>query len=270
MSAFCASFMVWYVYFRYIKGIKPKKGEYRKIGHGSKLKRLFIDFPRQFVHDRLAFDPDAFREFGTYLVCGAKGAGKTLTVVYLLMWYKKMYPKLRIKTNFEYVFEDAPILSYKDVMTGGNGIYGEINVIDEIQNWFSSMQSKDFPPEMLSEIAHERKERKVIIGTTQVFGRVAKPIREQVDLIFKPLTIGGCLTVVLKFKPLMKSNCGTVEKMKFRGLFFFVHNREIRESYDTYRKIEKMANEGFKPVDQQLRAGSPANVSFYSPKKFKK
>jgi ATP-dependent Clp protease ATP-binding subunit ClpX len=265
---FLTSCAVWYIYLRFVEKIKPIKGEYRKIGHGSKLKRIFIDFPRQLMRDKLTFDPDAFREFGTYVVCGTKGKGKTITVVYLLQWFKKMYPKLKVKTNFGYLFEDAPILTYQDVMTGGNGIYGEINVIDEIQNWFCSMQSKDFPPEMLSEIAHERKERKVIIGTTQVFGRVAKPIREQADLIFMPFTFCGCLTVVLKFVPLLKSNDATVEKMKFRGCFFFVHTPELRESYDTYRKIERMSKEGFKPMEQQLRSGSNINMNISSSKRF--
>ena len=70
-----------------------------------------------------------------------------------------------------------------------NGIYGEIDVLDEIQNWFNSLQSKDFPPEMLTEITQQRKQTKMILGTSQVFSRLAKPIREQTYMLYEPTTL---------------------------------------------------------------------------------
>jgi ATP-dependent Clp protease ATP-binding subunit ClpX len=257
---FLTSCLLWFVYWRFIKGIKPIKGEYKKIGHGSKLKRLLVDFPRQLMHDRLTFDPDFFRESGVHIVAGKQGCGKTVTVVYLLMWFKLMYPKLKVKTNFEYKHQDGEICHWQDVIESENGIYGEIDVIDEIQNWFNSLQSKDFPIEMMTEITQQRKQKKIILGTSQVFNRVAKPIREQTYCLYKPFTIAGCLTVVLKFEPVIKADSGTPDKNNFRGLFFFVHNQELRESYDTYKKIQKMAKSGFKPTPEHIT--STANTAF--------
>ncbi|MCL1903370.1 MAG: hypothetical protein FWF94_03020 [Oscillospiraceae bacterium] len=39
-APFLISCTIWYIYWRYIKGIKPKKGEYKKIGHGNIIKKL--------------------------------------------------------------------------------------------------------------------------------------------------------------------------------------------------------------------------------------
>jgi ATP-dependent Clp protease ATP-binding subunit ClpX len=216
------------------------------------------------MHDKLARNPDHFREYGVHIVAGKQGSGKTVTAAYLLQWIKKQYPQLKIKTNFEYKHQDSAIRSWHDVVASENGEFGEIDVIDEIQNWFNSLQSKDFPLEMMTEITQQRKQRKMILATSQVFERVAKPIREQTYMLYKPFTIAGCLTVVFKFEVVIKSNSGNVDKNRFRGAFFFVHDRELRESFDTYHKIEQMKKEGFKPSNEHLSNG---NVTVNTPRR---
>lgn len=231
--------LFWILYFKYIKKIEYISGKFRKkVGHGFFLKKLFIDFPRQYAIDLLNRDPDFFPDFGFNLICGEQGSGKTITLVYLLLRYKKMYPKLKIKTNMGYIYEDSDITHWKDLVHSENGIFGEIDVIDEVQNWFNSSQSKDFPPEMLTEITQQRKQRKMIIGTTQVFTRAAKPIRENTYMFYQPFTVFGCLTVVFKYKPVL-DDTGSLKEKKWRGFFWFVHSDEIRNSFDTYKKIEK-------------------------------
>ena len=222
-------------------------GTYKKMSHGSKLKRLFIDFPKAFVNDLFTRDPDFFEPYGVHLIAGEQGCGKTVTVAYLLLKYKDMYPRCQIKTNFNYRYQDASIDHWRSLVNSNNGIYGEIDVIDEIQNWFSSLQSRDFPPEMLSEITQQRKQRKMIIGTSQVFGRVAKPIREQVLYLYEPITLFRCLTIVRRYRPVISCEDGQADKKKLKGLFFFVHNKRVRESYDTFAKVEKLVQDGFKP-----------------------
>ncbi len=109
-----------------------------------------------------------------------------------------------------------------------NGIYGEIDVLDEIQNWFNSLQSKDFPPEMLTEITQQRKQTKMILGTSQVFSRLAKPIREQTYMLYEPTTLFGCLTFVRKYE--IETNAdGLADNKKYRGCFFFIQNEELRK-----------------------------------------
>ncbi len=126
-----------------------------------------------------------------------------------------------------------------------NGKYGVVNVIDEIQSWFSSLQSKDFPPEMLGEISQQRKQRKVIVGTAQVFGRVAKPIREQTSFVYLPFTIAGCLTIVRVSKPIYYDE-QTFTFKKYIRTYFFVHTPILRNSFDTYKRIQNYSKDGFK------------------------
>lgn len=189
-----------------------------------------------------------FLEYGLHLVCGEQGSGKTTTVVDLLLnRWKKQYPFLKIYTNLDYKYEDGFITHWKDLLSEqrSNGKYGVVNVIDEISSWFSSLQSKDFPPEMLGEISQQRKQRKCILGTAQVFGRVAKPIREQTSFVYLPYTIAGCLTVVRVSKPIYYDET-TFTFKKYIKTYFFVHTPKIRNSFDTYKRIEHYSKEGFK------------------------
>lgn len=249
ISPFLLSWLYFFVV-RFLKGDRIPRSEvgtYHRMNHGSILKRLFIDFPKAFVNDLFTRDPDFFKPYGVHMIAGEQGSGKTVTVAYLLLKYQDMYPKLHVKTNFNYRYQNGEINHWKDIVNSNNGVCGEIDVIDEIQNWFSSLQSKDFPPEMLSEVTQQRKQRKMIMGTAQVFSRVSKPLREQVFLLYEPVTLFRCLTIVKVTKPVISATDGLADKKKFKGLFFFVHNKRIRECYDTYRKVEKLVEDGFKP-----------------------
>lgn len=249
---FLISMCFWFLYYYFKHDMRLKKGEYQYVGYGSKFKRLFVDFPKQFILDKFNRDPDHFREYGVHIIAGKQGSGKSITLTYMLLRYQEMYPKLKVKTNYYYEFENAHIGHWKDVINGTNGIYGEIDVLDEIQNWFNSLQSKDFPVEMLTEITQQRKQTKMILGTSQVFGRIAKPIREQTYMLYEPTTLFGCITFVRKFE-ITTDVSGQTDTKKYRGCFFFVHDERLRNSYDTYRKIINLSQEGFKTENEQIR-----------------
>lgn len=252
LSPWILSMTLYYIYY-YRQGLRIKRGLSRhKMKHGSIVERLFWDFPRQFIFDKFTKDPDEFAPYGFRMICGEQGKGKTITLVYLLLKYQEMYPYAKVMTNLAYSNEDYQLSNWKDMMLYQNGKYGLICVLDEVQNWFSSLQSKDFPPEMLTEITQQRKQRKVIFGTSQVFNRTAKPIREQTYLIYEPLTIFGCITIVKKYKPILDDS-GSVRAKKFKGCFFFVHTPEIRNAFDTYKKIMNITEQGFKPANEQLQ-----------------
>lgn len=245
-------FLLSLFYYRVIRGIRPPVGEYKNVGYGSKLKRVLFDFPRQFAYDHLTFNPDYFKEYGVHLIAGEQGSGKTVTMVYMLNRFRKMYPKLKVNTNFEYVFQDGRIDNWTDLIDSTNGIYGVLDCIDEIQNWFNSLQSKDFPVDMITELTQQRKQRRAILATSQVFSRVSKPVREQTYFLYLPCTAFGCLTIVRKYKPIISGETGLAKDKKLRGLFFFVHNKELRDSFDTYLKIKKMREQGFKEDSVRL------------------
>lgn len=39
---------------------------------------------------------------------------------------------------------------------------------------------------------------------------------------------------------------GNVVEFKSRGMYFFVHNKKLRDAYDTYKVIENLSKSGFK------------------------
>lgn len=211
----------------------------------SKLYRIFWQFPNRLIDDMFNRNPDEFKEHGLHMFCGEQGSGKTTAVVQKLLELQQVYPGCKVRTNMNFIHEDGQISHWKDLVQNDNGEFGQVEVLDEIQTWFSSIQSKDFPPEMITEISQQRKQRKMIIGTAQVFSRIAKPIREQTTFVYLPVTLFGCLTWVRVSKPQYWDD----EKQTFKRFlrhYFFIHTQEIRESFDTYKKIEKYQKEGFK------------------------
>jgi hypothetical protein len=213
--------------------------------------RLYIQFPKRLVNDMLLKVPDDFQEYGIRMVCGEQGSGKTITVVYLLMQWAKRYENMKVITNMNYAHEHAKLSHWKDIMNLNNGTKGVAVVIDEIQTWFSSLQSKDFPIEMLTELSQQRKQRKVILGTAQVFSRIGKPIREQTHIVYVPQTYFGCLTIVR----VTKSQYWDDNEQRFKkydSAFFFVHSDEIRNAFDTFLKIQKYKDTGFKPESERM------------------
>lgn len=182
----------------------------------SKFKIFFVEFPRAFWRDFFCSDPNIFPYYGLNLICGDQGCGKTITMCYLIRKWSYEFPKLRVRTNFDCTIGSHDLFNYTDFSPNGNGIYGELDCLSELQTWFSSQDSKYFPPEMLSVITQQRHVRRCIIGDTQRFHRVAKQLREQTSFIYRPVTFFGCLTHVTVVQPDINSDGVIIsEKSKF-------------------------------------------------------
>lgn len=200
-------------------------------------------FPKQVAIDSITRDCNEFQEFGISIFCGRQGSGKTSTVVYLLNKWREKYPSLKILTNFAYKYEDEELVHWKQLVSTFNGIYGVVYGIDELHTWLS-MKSNAVPFDLLKEISTQRKQKSCILGTCQVFGKVPKEIRDQTEWVYLPRTFFNCLTIVRKARPEDYDS----DKNKFKryhGTFFFVHDKELRESYNTYKRIEQLVEAEF-------------------------
>ena len=228
----------------YHSGARLKKGEHIRVPKPPLWKNLLYYLPKQMVADYFAHDPEFFRYQGCIVFTGRQGYGKTIAMAEQALRWRKEYPKAKCITNFALRDESAKLNDWRLLVGYKNGIQGVIACIDEMQNWFSSNQSKNFPPEMLEVITQNRKNRRVIMGTAQSFNRLAKPIREQATEVRKCYTFFGCLTFVHRVYPELDSN-GDVDSWKHRGWYYFVHNVELRESYDTWKVIESLKESGF-------------------------
>ena len=228
-----------------LKGQRFKKGEHHIVKKHNIFRRIFIDCPHQFVIDMFNREPDFFKYQGLIIFEGRQGAGKTVSMIEFAMRMQEEYPLAKCCSNLSYKYEDNKLKDWRMLINYKNGKKGVIVVMDELQNWFSSNDSKNFPPEMLGVITQNRKNRRIILGTSQNFYLLAKAIRSQATEVRRCTTLLGCLTIVRRAEPILDSE-GNVAEWKNRGMYFFVHNKKLRESYDTYKVIENLSKSGFK------------------------
>lgn len=221
--------------------------------------KIFIDLPKRIVDDMFAKNPDFFPYQGLIIFEGRQGDGKTISAIQFARQMQREYSKSKVITNLNYKFQNDELNHWSKLINYKNGIYGVIAVLDETQNWFSSNQSKNFPPEMLQVITQNRKNRRVILGTAQNFYLLAKAIRSQTTEVRRCATFFGCLTLVRRFEPILDSE-GNVQEFKKRGFYFYVHDQELRDSYDTYHVIESLSNSGFKD-NADLLASNTENTT---------
>lgn len=266
ISPFLVFVGAFWLYWRFIRKIKPIKNEKGIFKQHSIIRRIFIDFPKQLAHDLITIDPNTFKEYGMHLLCGEQGSGKTTLMAYLVRKYKTVYPRVIVRSNFSCSIQDYELTSWEELTLDTNGIYGEIDCIDEIQNWFSSNQSKNFPPDMLTIITQQRKVRRCILATSQVFTRVAKPIRENTYLMYYPFTAFGCITFVRVYKPILDEQ-GNLKDRKLRKFFFFVHDEELRNMFDSYKTICSLRDSGFKSVSEKNINCNETTIEKKSPDK---
>ena len=233
-----------FILVKLFKGERIKKGSRRILKAPSMLKRIFYLTPKQFVDDIFNKPADFFNPDGLVIFEGRQGAGKTISMVKYIQDLQYEYPKCKVITNLKYKYENDVLHHWKQLIDYNNDIYGVVVSIDELQNWFSCNDSKNFPPEMLQVITQNRKNRRIILGTSQNFYLLSKAIRSQATEVRRCSTLFGCLTIVRRTEPILDSE-GNVVEFRKKGMYFFVHDKKLRDSYDTYKVIERLSNSGF-------------------------
>lgn len=192
--------------------------------------------------------PGYFEPDGLLIFCGEQGSGKTLSAVQYVKALCKAYPRAILCTNVAIsgLPGDTKVVEYDGldcIKRLENGIYGVIYLIDEIHLEFNSLESKNIPIEIMVEVSQQRKQRKHIVGTTQVYGRLAKPFREQI----KNVVLCQNFFHVLQFNRLIDGSRSREEDGKIvtetsRGYFWF-HSPALYDCYDTYAKMKRYRKE---------------------------
>lgn len=132
---------------------------------------------------------DVFEPNGLICFCGVQGSGKTLSAVLYVHSLMQQYPLCKVITNLDLnpdmwdLSRVSPYTGVKQLHDSDNGCYGLIFLLDEIQLEFNSLESKQMTTPIFEVVCQQRKQRKMIVGTTQVFGRLAKPFREQFKFV---------------------------------------------------------------------------------------
>ena len=117
-----------------------------------------------------------------------------------------------------------------------------IFLVDEIQLYMNSLESKNINIEVITQISQQRKQRKHIIATSQVFGRMAKPLREQFSSVMLCKNYFGCVQInALLDRDSLESDdsTGTNISGEVKDKFVWFHSPAMYERYDTSRVIER-------------------------------
>lgn len=133
------------------------------------------------VRARMMKSNDGFPYGGLWVFTGAQGAGKTLLLMHMVREIHQQYPKALIVTNISvFGIPCIPYTGIEDFDKYVNGADGVVFIIDEIHTLFNSLESAKMPLSQVSVWCQNRKNRRLILGTTQRYTRTAKPVREQV------------------------------------------------------------------------------------------
>lgn len=221
--------------------------------------------------------PDYFDPDGLAIFVGGQGSGKTLSAVNYVYQLMDMYPACKLVTNV--ALRDFPIVTFDEWKKNNeivvkskrdketafaryvaenrvfefcndddfkryfNGEYGVIFLVDEIQLYLNSLESKNINIEVVTQISQQRKQRKHIVATSQVFGRMAKPLREQFSCVMycreylnKTLQ---CNSLIDRDSMVGDDSTGTNITGEVIRKFWFWRQPEMFARYDTYRVIER-------------------------------
>lgn len=245
--------IIYFVYLRFIKKVRRPKRPIEKYKEPSIFFQLYYSLPRRIVKDFFNFDAAAFDQHGIHLIVGTQGKGKTVTLVHLIRKLKHEFPDLKVYSNMSLSYADGRIESVDDIISHQDiGKTGKIEVLDEVQNWFNSNESRNVPPELLSEICQQRKQYSIMLMTTQVYNNLVSQIKSQIDYIYNPVTLFGCFTIVRVYHVKRDEKGGIISQRLVR-LYSFVQDDDLRNAFDTHEKVKRLVKGGFKERDKQLQ-----------------
>lgn len=229
-----------------IKKFKKEKRVYEVLHDQFFLVKLVRYIRYLFLDMRKKREEITFNDYGLTCWTGRQGSGKSMSMVERLEQIRRNFPEVTIMTNFGYIYEDAALNDWQQLIDCRNPA-GIVFAVDEIQNEFDVYDSRNFNLEILKVITQQRKQGIKILATSQVFTRVSKPLREQCFEVVECHTIGGRWTWQKCFDAddynMYIDNPNPEKQIKVHRKWRknFVQSDVIRERYDSYRVIQSMA-----------------------------
>lgn len=204
-----------------------------------------------FKYKQAKENPERMPADGIICFCGEQGSGKTLSAVHYVYNLARAFPNCQVCTNISltwdlenYVF---PYTGPEAMLELDNGEYGIIFLLDEMHIEFNSLESKGMDSNIFELVSQQRKARKHIVGTSQVFGRLAKPFREQFKYAVCCSNFAGLVFRQAIFKAVNVANGEDITvKLCPKSTKFYFPKPSDFELYDTTQIVKRVRSDGFK------------------------
>lgn len=179
---------------------------------------------------------------GTRVYKGFMGRGKTYSAVQYIAKLQEKWPncvifsnvKIKGLKNYYYCKKDEDIYFGLDYENGANGV---ICFIDEAHLFFN--KKTGIPLDVLTQISQQRKERRKIIFTSQIWEELDISLRKQVGEIVKCWNIGNIqINKISNGETLRWDKNESQYVADTIGIEIFKRNEDIANNYDTLQKIE--------------------------------
>ena len=179
---------------------------------------------------------------GSRVYKGFQGSGKTLSMVKYAIDLSKAYPNCEVFSNFiikgienfNYVESDEDL---KYALGLRNGTDGVLVLLDEAHLYFGKKSGISL--DVLTAISQQRKDRRRIVFSSQIWEELDISLRKQVKEIVSCHCLGGMIQIntisdgeTLSYDKL----AGEYVAKKIRTEIF-KHNIQLYNSYDTLQKI---------------------------------
>lgn len=197
---------------------------------------------------------------GSRVYKGFQGSGKTLSMVKYAFDVQKEFPDCLIYSNVLikglkncYFFDSDEGLI--EGLTRGNGARGVLVLLDEAHLYFG--KKSGIPLDVLTAISQQRKDRRRIVFSSQIWEELDISLRKQVKEIV------SCSTLFSHFYPVQFNTVSDGESLSYdkfsseyvaKKLYteIFHHNQELYSSYDTRQKIITNQNYSRSPSSSPL------------------
>ena len=197
------------------------------------IKKLLVKYPKMKLVTNVLIKDYEYQNFNDFL--------KNNYPKILYQNFEELTPYQQDQLKKDYLLLNR-IFQFKnsdDLIQYDNLDEGVVYFIDEIQLYFNSLESKNINPEVMTEISQQRKQRRHIVATSQIFGRMAKPLREQFSTVINCRCLFGFLqhNQVLLRDDIQDSIDDMHPVGKISMNIWFFHSPKMYKSYDTYAKI---------------------------------
>lgn len=197
---------------------------------------------------------------GSRVYKGFQGSGKTLSMTKYALDISKAYPNCQVYSNFiikgidnfDLIKNDDDL---KEALSLRNGANGVLVLLDEAHLYFGKKSGISL--DVLTAISQQRKDRRRIVFSSQIWEELDISLRKQVKEIVNCRTVFGFLQVntisdgeTLSYDKLQ--GCYVAKKIRTE---IFKHNLELYSAYDTLQKI--ITNDEY----SRIPSSSPAMFS---------